>query len=81
MLLELHFIACKVSTSWFFFFAPKIMATTLLDTFKENNAFLAVNFSLGKIQSFSPKEYNWKLLKQIIYLFVYTQSSSRKSIS
>lgn len=47
MLLELHFIASKVSTS-FVFFLPQIIATTLLDSFKENSTFLALNFNFGK---------------------------------
>lgn len=48
MLLELRFIACKVSTSFGGFFLPQIIATTLLDSFKENSTFLALNFNFGK---------------------------------
>lgn len=56
MLLELHFIACKVSPSFFGFFVPQIIATTLLDSFKENSTFLVANFNFGKIQRFRLEE-------------------------
>lgn len=51
MLLELHFIAWKVSTI-FFFFVRQIIATTLLESSKENSTFLAVNFNFGKYNEF-----------------------------